>query len=158
LAVNVALTLLSLSIGLWLGGRGRSLAADGAIKPGDAVTLPALPNLGPGAATNGVALKSCSPVSVKTAELVRRDGNIVLKVTGEAPYAGMTLEVRPVVYVMQPDYWLMSLVGCLPHGTVAAAVTTPFSAVIDVHGSVGRKGVDLSSDPKAKQLRLDLPT
>ncbi len=121
------------------------------------MTVPAPPNLGPGPVGDGVAQKTCAPVSLKTAELVRRKGDVVLKVTGDAPYAGMTLEVRPVVYVMHPDYWLMALVGCTPEGSVAAAVVTPFSTEVDLHGSVGHKGIDLTGDPAGMRLRLELP-
>ena len=79
-------------------------------------------------------IRACSPVTVKTAELVRRGGAAFLKVTGVAPSKGLTFEVRPVVYVMQPDFWQMSLVGCTPTGTIVAAVRTPFAAEVNVYG------------------------
>lgn len=69
----------------------------------------------------------------------------------------MALELRPVVYVMQPDYWLMALVGCVPKGTVKPAAPAEFAAELDMHVALGRKGVDLSGDANGNSLRLELP-
>jgi len=117
----------------------------------------ARPNLGPGEVLEGAEGKVCAPVRITTAELIRRDGSVILKVAGQAPSAGMTLEVRPVVYIMQPDYWQMALVGCLPKDVAAAAVVTSFAAEVALHGAVGSKGIDLSGDPTGLPIRLRLP-
>ena len=114
-------------------------------------------NLGPQDAPAVAAPLACAAVTIKTAELVSRDGVILLKVTGEAPSAGLTFAVRPVVYIMQPDYWLMALVGCVPKGSATASVPTPFSAEVSLAGSVGRFGIDLTGDPFGTPLRLKLP-
>jgi hypothetical protein len=95
---------------------------------------------------------------ITTASLIRRDGTVRLLVAGDASRPGMAFQVRPVVYVMQPDYWLMALVGCVLEEASGTAVKTPFSAEVDVYGSVGRKGIDLTGDPAGTPLRLDLPS
>ena len=104
------------------------------------------------------AAKECVPVDFATAELTREDGRILLKVSGETPHPGMSIEVRPVLYVMQPEYWLMSLVACAPSSTKPTGAAVPFAAAISVGGSVGRKGIELSGKPGGKSKRLDLPS
>ena len=85
--------------------------------------------------------KDCLPVDFATADL-RSDGDrVLLKVTGQAPHAGMSIEVRPVLYVMQPDYWQMALVACTAKGVKPAGAPEPFSTEINLAGSVGRKGI-----------------
>lgn len=129
----------------------------GLTQAGAAVAGPGLPKLGPGGSGVDNAPETCSSVTIKSAALVVRNGDVVLKAAGLAPFAGMTLEVRPVVYVMHPDYWLMALVGCLPQGKVAAPVPTPFEAEVPLHGSIGSKGIDLTGEPAGPPLRLNLP-
>ena len=82
---------------------------------------------------------------------------IHLRVSGEQPHEGMTLEVRPVVYLMQPDYWQMALVACVPEGTPLSGPATQFVSEINVSGWVGRKGIDLSGGAKFKPLRIERP-
>ena len=104
-----------------------------------------------------IVKKTCEPAEFKTAELVRSGDRIVLKVAGEAPHAGMSIEVRPVLYVMHPDYWLMSLVACVPEGTTATGPAVAYAVEINVAGSVGNKGIDLSGKGTAKSKRLEAP-
>lgn len=99
----------------------------------------------------------CVPVDFKTAELVKSGDRILLQVTGEAPHAGLSIEVRSVLYVMQPDYWQMGLVACHPEEVSPGGPPVPFTVDINVAGSVGRKGVELSGRPGSKSKRLDAP-
>ena len=38
----------------------------------------------------------------------------ILIVSGTKPYANMTVDLRPLTYVQQPEYWGIEVVGCLP--------------------------------------------
>lgn len=40
----------------------------------------------------------------------------ILVVTGLKPYENMAVELMPLVYVRQPDYWGIEVVGSLPGG------------------------------------------
>ena len=100
--------------------------------------------------------KTCEAIDFKTAELVRAGDRVLLKVTGEAPHAGMAIEVRPVLYVMQPDYWLMALVACRPAAVKPSGAPASFAAEINVGGTVGRKGIELNGKPGGKAKRLEL--
>ena len=99
----------------------------------------------------------CIAIDFKTAELVKVGDRITLKVTGEAPHAGLSIEVRAVMYVMQPDYWQMGLVACHPETVTAAGPPVPFEVAINVGGSVGRKGIELTGRSGTGPKRLDAP-
>ena len=108
-------------------------------------------------AGKNVPKRVCSPVDFKTADLVPAGDRVVLKVTGEAPHEGLTIDISAVLYVMQPDYWQMVLVACHPEGTTPSGPPVTFTADINISGTIGRKGIELSGRPGSKPRRLDLP-
>lgn len=117
-------------------------------------------NLGPAPAKGDAKPASdCVAVEAKSAELVQSGGKVLLKVRGEAPHVGMTIEARPalkVLYVKQPDYLPVQLVACVPAGTKLPADPTAFAAEIDISGLIGIKGIELSGKPGGKPKRLEL--
>ena len=123
---------------------------------GTPVTKDGPPSIGIGKG-EPLAKQVCVPVDFKTVEIARAGDRITLKVTGEAPHAGLSIEVRPVMYVMQPDYWQMGLVACRPETVTASGPPVPFEVVINVGGSVGRKGIELSGRPGTVPKRLNAP-
>jgi hypothetical protein len=133
------------------------LLAAAAADTGGGVSGATVPNLGPGTLSATKPAETCVRVIVEAGQLVRRADEVVLKVSGRGAYAGMRLQVRPVVYVMQPDYWLMTLVGCVPEGTPLAKDPVHVTAEVDVLLSLGRKGIDLDGDANGRALRLELP-
>ena len=115
------------------------------------------PNISsPVGAAEAAPAKDCLSIDFKTAELVRSNDRIVLKVSGEVPHGGMSIEVRPVVYFVTPDYWQMSLVACTAKDVKAEGPAVPFSAEINVSGSLGRKGIALTGKSGTKPKRLEL--
>ena len=141
---------LSLAAGLLLSSAAAAQTSDNGVSK-------EIPNIGPVAAAEPASAKDCTAIDFSTAELARAHDRVLLRITGEAPHAGMSIEVRPVLYVMQPDYWQMALVACGPKGVKADGPPVTYSAEINVSGSVGRKGVVLSGTPGAKTKRLELP-
>jgi len=100
--------------------------------------------------------RHCSPIDFTSAQLIQANGQVLLKVAGSAPYAGMDIQLRPVLYVMQPDFWLMSLLACTPINTKPGGPLAPFSVEINVGGTVGRKGVELSGAAAGIAVHLEL--
>jgi hypothetical protein len=76
-----------------------------------------------------------------------------LVVSGEAPYAGMEVTLVPLVYVSQPPYWGIQVVG-RPGGDVAAAVLTPYQVEIDLAGITGTQGVEVIGASRTQQLTV----
>ena len=104
------------------------------------------------------AKRDCTPVAFATARLERRGDTVMLIVTGKVKGTGAALEVRPVTYVMQPDYWLMTLVACFDLAQpVGDAAESSYEAAINLAGSLGRKGIDLAGMDGGKPVRLEIP-
>ena len=115
-------------------------------------------NIGVNSSKDGAApAKACVPVDFTSAALVRAEGRLLLRVSGQAPHPFLSIEVRPVQYVMQPDYWLMSLVACATPGGKLEGAPVSYAVEVNVSGYAGLKGIELSGKPGAKAKRLDLP-
>lgn len=78
----------------------------------------------------------------------------ILIVCGEAPADGMAVRLSPVVYVMQPDYWQIDLIGCTGGGNKPCA-TRAFIAEISLDGIRGKKGIKVVG--KTRQKSFDVP-
>src|ERR1700761_5440184 len=74
----------------------------------------------------------CRLIDFKEAEV--RPGIIkdtfFLIVSGVKPWLNMTVELNPLVYIRQPEYWGIEVVGCL-HG-IGLPVVTPYSVFLDI--------------------------
>jgi hypothetical protein len=66
----------------------------------------------------------------------------------------MKVELVPVVYVRQPDYWEIELVGCL-RGGICLPVVMPFAEAIPIQGTTGTKGIKVVGATKV--VKLDVP-
>jgi hypothetical protein len=74
---------------------------------------------------------------------VRRDelGALTLEVSGQLPVATMVVRLSPLVYVQQPVYWEIEVVGTLPGG--APSTTKRYTASLPLAGSIGTRGIDV---------------
>lgn len=87
---------------------------------------------------------------------------LVLRVDGSVPYAGVQVELVPLVYVRRPDYWGIEVVGtrrgpCVP-GITPYLVTLPLAGTtgtlgIDVIGATRTARIDLGSSSGAAACR-----
>ncbi|SDT88371.1 hypothetical protein [Stappia sp. ES.058] len=99
------------------------------------------------------ASQSCRLIDFDKAELQTEDGGkrLFLVVSGEKPTVSMRVELRPLYYVMQPEYWGVEVVGCVS-GIVLPAVA-PYTEALDVTHTMGTKGIEVIGANKT--LRLD---
>lgn len=77
----------------------------------------------------------------------------ILVVTGMQPYANMRVELAPLVYIRQPDYWEIEVVGCLRG--IGLPVLTPYTVSLPLDGVRGIHGVEVVGANGRK--RLDVP-
>jgi len=77
----------------------------------------------------------------------------VLEVSGTKPYANMDVSLAPFVYVRQPEYWEIEVVGTLPG--IGLPVATPYTVSIRLNGITGTRGVEVVG--ATRRQRLDLP-
>jgi hypothetical protein len=77
----------------------------------------------------------------------------VLIVTGMKPFANMQVDLMPLIYIRQPDYWEIEVVGCLRG--IGLPVLTPYTVSLPLDGVRGVYGVEVVGATRRK--RLDVP-
>ena len=76
-----------------------------------------------------------------------------LIVSGIKPYRNMKVELIPVVYITQPEYWVIEVVGCLPG--IGLPAEAPYTVAIPLDGITGTKGVEVKGGRRSE--RIDVP-
>ena len=69
-------------------------------------------------------------------------GTYILIVRGIKPYLNMEVNLIPLVYIKQPEYWGIEVTGCLPGG-IGIPATEPYTAVLSLTGTIGTKGIEV---------------
>ena len=102
-------------------------------------------------------LKAPSATSVKLINFTRaevRPGFVpntwFLIVSGTKPYVNMTVELSPLIYVRQPEYWGIEVIGRLPG--IGIPMTAPYSVSIPLDGILGTKGIEVIGASKRKKI------
>jgi hypothetical protein len=68
----------------------------------------------------------------------------------------MEVTLRPRVYIQQPEYWGIEVVGCLPGFGIP--VMTPFTVSIRLAGLMGTEGIEVIGATRSEKIELkDLP-
>jgi len=73
-----------------------------------------------------------------------------LIVSGTKPYVNMTVELSPLVYIRQPEYWGIEVIGSLPG--YGLPVLAPYTVSIPLDGITGTKGVEVIGANKRQRL------
>jgi hypothetical protein len=97
----------------------------------------------------------CFSADFVTAEVVKSGDQWHLKVTGRTTVADAKFRVSPVLYVKQPDYWQMVIEACNADGRTLSE-STPYSAEINISGSIGSNGISLSGGSRSKPMLIDV--
>ena len=69
-------------------------------------------------------------------------GTYILIVRGMKPYLNMEVNLVPLVYIRQPEYWGIEVTGCLPGG-IGLPATEPYTAILSLTGTIGTKGIEV---------------
>jgi hypothetical protein len=97
---------------------------------------------------------SCRVIAFDKAEVV--PGFIpqtwFLIVSGIKPWATMKVELQPLIYVTQPDYWEIEVVGCL--SGIGTPVEVPYSAVLEITHTLGKNGVEVIGANKKLKIKV----
>lgn len=85
-------------------------------------------------------------------------GYPALFVYGEKPYAAMSVELRPFVYVQKPTHWGYEVIGCIPDNVkVMTDVTGPYVVILPLPGaSIGDKGIEIVGADQSQELDIDM--
>ncbi|SEH01658.1 hypothetical protein SAMN05444920_121106 [Nonomuraea solani] len=65
----------------------------------------------------------------------------ILIVSGTKPYLNMKVELSPLVYIRQPEFWGIEVVGSLPG--VGLPATAPYTVSLPLDGIIGTKGIEV---------------
>ncbi len=77
---------------------------------------------------------------------------LVLRVRGTAPYPAMRITLEPRIYVRQPDYWGIEVVGMLIEPEPARP--TPYEVALDLSGPMGTEGIEVIGAGVTKRILL----
>lgn len=77
-----------------------------------------------------------------------------LSVSGTKPYMNMHVELSPLVYIRQPEYWGIEVVGSLPG--VGLPATAPYSVSLRLGGIMGTKGIEVIGANRTETI--DIPS
>jgi hypothetical protein len=77
----------------------------------------------------------------------------ILRVSGTKPYLNMDVELVPFVYVRQPEYWEIEVVGSLR--TPGPPVAAPYAVSLPLAGSLGTRGIEVVGATRSQ--RIDVP-
>lgn len=77
----------------------------------------------------------------------------VLNVTGIKPYLNMEVELVPLVFVRQPEYWGIEVVGPLRGGIMLPALA-PYTVSISLIGITGTEGVEVIGANRSEKIKV----
>jgi hypothetical protein len=76
----------------------------------------------------------------------------VLTVTGTKPFLNMEVDLVPLVFVRQPEYWGIEVVGCL-RGIGLPAVA-PYTVSMPLGGFVGTEGIEVIRATRSEKIEV----
>jgi hypothetical protein len=77
----------------------------------------------------------------------------VLRVTGTKPFLNMEVQLVPLVFVQQPEFWGIEVVGRLPGG-IGLPALAPYDVSIPLSGIIGTKGIEVIGASRSKRIRV----
>jgi hypothetical protein len=77
---------------------------------------------------------------------------LFLHVSGTKPYVNMEVRLIPLVYIAQPEYWGIEVVGCLPG--VALPADSPYTVSAQIGGAVGTRGIEVIGAGRSMKFEI----
>jgi Subtilisin inhibitor-like len=102
-------------------------------------------------------VQSCRVIDFDSAQVVTLEiqpPRHVLVVSGQKPYLNMNVSLSPLVYISQPEYWGIEVVGCLPGLGLPAVV--PYVVSLDLNGTISTQGIEVIGASRSQ--RFDIPS
>jgi len=99
--------------------------------------------------------QSCRVIDFDTAQIITLKTSPprhVLIVSGVKPYLNMEVSLTPLVYIQQPDYWGIEVVGCLPE--IGLPATAPYTVRLDLAGTIGKQGIEVIGAKRSEKINI----
>lgn len=74
-----------------------------------------------------------------------------LVVSGVAPCSNMEVSLMPLVYIQQPDYWGIEVIGSLPAGICLPAVKA-YMVTLDITNTLGKLGIEVIGARRSEKI------
>lgn len=75
-----------------------------------------------------------------------------LIVSGQKPWITMTVELVPLIYIIQPDYWGIEVIGC--QRGIGLPTTAPYSVALDISHVLGKHGIEVIGANKKQKIKV----
>jgi len=97
---------------------------------------------------------SCRLIDFDTATVVPGivPKTFFLIVTGHKPWITMNVELHPLIYIKQPVYWGIEVVGC--QGGIVLPQQAPYHVALDITHVLGTKGIEVIGASTKKQIKV----
>lgn len=97
--------------------------------------------------------QSVRRLNFRTARVVKtKPGHYKLIVAGTKPCANMQVHLSPLIYVQQPVYWGIEVVGVL--AGICLPVVKPYQVSISLDGIIGKKGIEVIGATRKKKINV----
>lgn len=100
--------------------------------------------------------ESCRLIDFEQARIIKWLGfppQYVLVVSGTKPYLNMEVHLRPLIYIRQPEYWGIEVVGCLSGG-IGLPATAPYIVWINLSGITGTEGIEVIGATRSQKIKV----
>ncbi len=100
------------------------------------------------------AVESCKLINFDNAYVEYRTftGVPLLIVEGTKPYLNMKVWLQPRMYIEQPDYWGIEVVGCL--NGIGLPTVAPYSETLSLSEFTGKKGIEVIGADRCQTIDI----
>jgi hypothetical protein len=75
-----------------------------------------------------------------------------LVVSGTKPWLTMQVHLTPLIYVRQPEYWGIEVIGCLTG--IGLPAEAPYTVHLDITHVLGTKGVEVIGATRSEKINV----
>jgi hypothetical protein len=75
-----------------------------------------------------------------------------LVVSGIKPWLTMQVSLEPRIYIAQPDYWGIEVVGC--QSGIGLPATAPYTVAIEITQVLGKYGIEVIGATRSQQIKV----
>ena len=65
----------------------------------------------------------------------------------------MEVSLTPLVYVRQPEYWGIEVIGCL-RGGIVLAPTAPYIVILPLNGTIGTQVIEVIGATRSEKISI----
>ena len=97
---------------------------------------------------------TCRRIDFEKADVVPGfvSNTFFLIVAGTKPWLTMTVELHPLIYIGQPEYWGIEVVGC--QTGIGLPTAAPYHVALDITHLLGTRGIEVIGASTKKQFNV----